>query len=174
MKRSILILILSFTLTNIMQSQASVWSITGNKIVTPWAEKINPLNPLPDYPRPQMVRNLWKNLNGLWDYAIIAKSDLLPQKFDGKILVPFAVESALSGVNKQVGPDKMLCYRTKFMVPAEMRAKTYCSILEQWTGNAMFILMVLRSDRIREVMIHSASILPHMSKAENNISLMFV
>src|SRR4029079_2313158 len=71
----------------------------------------------PDYPRPQMVRKEWQNLNGLWDYAIRPKDDAQPNEWDGKILVPFPVESALSGVMKQVGPDNRLWYHHGFKVP---------------------------------------------------------
>ncbi len=123
MKRYILIPVFLLSITELIQSQSSSWNIAGNKIVTPWAEKVNPLNPLPDYPRPQMVRGVWKNLNGLWDYAIKAKSDIIPESYDGKILVPFAAESALSGVNKPVGPDNMLWYRTIFAIPPDMKGK---------------------------------------------------
>ncbi|MCX6301249.1 MAG: beta-galactosidase, partial [Bacteroidia bacterium] len=105
-------------------AQNTGWKITGDKIRTTWADKIDPLNPLPEYPRPQMVRSEWKNLNGLWDYAITPPSDKIPATFQGKILVPFAVESALSGVNKTVGPDNVLWYRTKFTLPSTFRKKT--------------------------------------------------
>src|SRR5690242_16560819 len=93
------------------------WTIAGDKIKTPWAEKVDPSNPLPAYPRPQMVRGDWKNLNGLWDYAILPKDAAKPTAFSGKILVPFAVESALSGVGKTVGKDSMLWYSTSFELP---------------------------------------------------------
>ena len=65
--------------------------------MTKWGKNIDVNNVLPEYPRPQMVRPTWKNLNGLWDYAI-TKAGAGYEKADGKILVPFAVESALSGV----------------------------------------------------------------------------
>ena len=84
------------------------------KIMTKWAEQVNSDHPLPEYPRPQLRRvDNWKNLNGLWDYAITSASDpSIPSAFNGKILVPFAVESALSGVGKTVGKDQALWYRT--------------------------------------------------------------
>ena len=86
-------------------------------IMTKWAGDVRPDNALPEYPRPQMVRDDWLNLNGLWDYAIRPKGSAKPADFDGKILVPFPVESALSGVGKSVGPDNELWYRTKIKVP---------------------------------------------------------
>ena len=106
-----------------IHAQTSAWKIAGDKITTPWAEKVNPLNPLPEYPRPQMVRNEWKNLNGLWEYAIAESGQSMPKVFQGKILVPFAVESALSGVCKNVGPDKILWYRTRFSIPSDFKKK---------------------------------------------------
>src|SRR4051794_7802110 len=77
------------------------WKPVGSKIVTQWAAKIDPANTLAEYPRPQMVREDWMNLNGLWQYTIIPRAgQSIPASFEGKILVPFAVESALSGVGK--------------------------------------------------------------------------
>ncbi|MFU8888230.1 MAG: sugar-binding domain-containing protein [Trueperaceae bacterium] len=72
--------------------------------------------PLPEYPRPQLVREDWRNLNGLWSYAVRAGDDP-PAAFDGEILVPFAIESALSGVMRRVEPDEVLWYRRAFEVP---------------------------------------------------------
>ncbi len=71
------------------------------------------------YPRPQMVRSRWQNLNGLWDYALTAKDAERPNGFDGEILVPFAIESALSGVKKVPGAERRLWYRRTFSVPPE-------------------------------------------------------
>lgn len=77
---------------------------------TNWTDQVNPANPLPEYPRPQLVRNSWQNLNGQWDYAILPKGTAPEGAFQGKITVPFAVESLLSGVQKTVGPDQELWY----------------------------------------------------------------
>ncbi len=91
---------------------AQRWEPVGGKILTSWAEKINPANPLPEYPRPQLVRGNWQNLNGSWQYAITPKTqERAPASFDGQILVPYPVESALSGVGKGVGKDKLLWYK---------------------------------------------------------------
>lgn len=97
---------------------AAQWKPAGNKIKTEWAQKIDPENVLPEYPRPMMERPEWKNLNGLWEYAIRPRGKSFPQKFDGKILVPFAAESSLSGVMAAVGAKNELWYRTAFDVPA--------------------------------------------------------
>ncbi|MEP7143841.1 MAG: sugar-binding domain-containing protein [Ferruginibacter sp.] len=100
-------------------SAQSGWKIAGNKITTPWTSKCDPANPLPEYPRPQMVRNNWMNLNGLWQYVILPKtSETIPALFAGKILVPFAVESALSGVGKTAGKDSVLWYERELTLPA--------------------------------------------------------
>lgn len=99
------------------------WKPAGNKIKTEWASKINPNNVLPEYPRPIMERSDWQNLNGLWDYAILDKGAIAPTKFDGKILVPFAVESSLSGVMKEVGASKDVWYNTTFNVPENWNEK---------------------------------------------------
>ncbi|PSR53854.1 beta-galactosidase [Adhaeribacter arboris] len=107
----------------LVQAQSGNWQPVGNKIRTPWAEKVNPANPLPEYPRPQMVRENWQTLNGLWDYALQPKSQeaTRPTSFNGKILVPFAVESALSGVGKTVGKDSVLWYRKTISIPSKLR-----------------------------------------------------
>ena len=94
------------------------WKPVGDKIKTPWAEKVDPANVLPEYPRPQMVRSQWVNLNGLWDYAIKPVGAMEPKTMDGEILVPFAVESSLSGVQKGLTEKDELWYRRTFSVPA--------------------------------------------------------
>ncbi|WP_346239201.1 glycoside hydrolase family 2 protein [Niabella insulamsoli] len=92
---------------------AQSWTPVEGKIMTPWAANIDPARPLPEYPRPQLKRAAWQNLNGLWEYAITPSSQQqLPTNFDGKILVPYAIESALSGVGKRVGKDQLLWYKT--------------------------------------------------------------
>lgn len=85
---------------------------------TRWAKDVNADNAHRDYPRPQLVRKDWTNLNGHWDYAIRPKDEKKPEKFDGKILVPFPVESQLSGVGKRVGADKRLWYQRTFRAAA--------------------------------------------------------
>ncbi|NLC30365.1 MAG: hypothetical protein GX773_07885, partial [Chloroflexi bacterium] len=88
--------------------------IKAYKLTTPWkpAEPI----PWPEYPRPQMARDHWQNLNGWWDYSFQHEDLPKPSKFDGKILVPFAPESALSGVERVLQPDEKLWYRREFDV----------------------------------------------------------
>lgn len=97
------------------------WKPVPGKISTEWAAKVNPSNPLPEYPRPQMVRKHWINLNGLWQYAILPKAaEKIPSGYAGQILVPFAVESALSGVGKTVGKDSVLWYNRTIDVPSKL------------------------------------------------------
>lgn len=81
---------------------------------TRWINEVSSVNALTEYPRPQMARNRWQNLNGSWEYAITKKKVEQPTKFDGIILVPFCIESALSGVKKTVQADQLLWYKKKF------------------------------------------------------------
>ncbi|MCC8408400.1 beta-galactosidase [Mucilaginibacter sp. UR6-1] len=105
-------------------AQQGQWHLIKDRIVTPWAEKVDPKNPLPEYPRPMLVRsNNWKNLNGLWSYAITPKNASTPTKYEGSILVPFAAESALSGVGRTVGKDSLLWYKNTINVPSSMKGK---------------------------------------------------
>ncbi len=100
------------------------WKPAGDKIKTKWAETIDPNNVLPEYPRPIMERSEWTNLNGLWEYAILPVGQQEPQTFDGKILVPFAVESSLSGVQKEPGKENELWYKRTFTVPGSWKSNT--------------------------------------------------
>lgn len=99
------------------------WKPAGDKIKTAWAEQVNPQQVLPEYPRPIMERADWQNLNGEWDYAIRPKGEVEPVTFDGKILVPFAVESSLSGVQQMVGEANELWYKRTFQVPSAWKGK---------------------------------------------------
>ncbi len=99
------------------------WKPAGDKIKTAWAEEIDVDNVLPEYPRPIMERPEWSNLNGLWNYAVLPLGKSLPTSFDGKILVPFAIESSLSGVGKMLGEDKELWYQRDFSIPSKWKGK---------------------------------------------------
>ena len=98
---------------------AADWKPADNPLTTPWTANVTAAHALPEYPRPQMVRPRWTNLNGLWDYAIRPKDEGRPAQFEGSILVPFALESALSGVGQPFGPEDRLWYRRGFAVPRD-------------------------------------------------------
>ena len=99
------------------------WKPAGDKIKTSWGEQLDPKNVLPEYPRPIMERSDWKNLNGLWKYAITPKGTPAPAAYQGDILVPFAVESSLSGVGKMINEKEELWYQRTFDVPSAWRGK---------------------------------------------------
>jgi hypothetical protein len=91
------------------------------KLKTKWAAEVTPDKVLPEYPRPQMVRPNWQNLNGQWEYALADAAGSQPQTFTGKILVPFAIQSQLSGVAMPVTDQQRLWYRRTFRAPALAR-----------------------------------------------------
>lgn len=91
--------------------QAADWQPAKGPLMTRWAKDVSPDKVHPEYPRPQMVRKKWTNLNGLWDYALADRAAAKPENWEGRILVPFPIESALSGVMKRVGPNQKLWYR---------------------------------------------------------------
>ena len=99
------------------------WKPAGDKIKTSWGEQLDPKTVLPEYPRPIMERSDWKNLNGLWKYAITPKGTPAPAAYQGDILVPFAVESSLSGVGKMINEKEELWYQRTFDVPSAWRGK---------------------------------------------------
>ncbi len=120
MKKSIAIACLiaaSFSAGN-----AQTWKPVGDKILTPWAEQVTPQNAHREYPRPLLERkNNWQNLNGLWKYKITSKDQKeLPTSWDGDILVPFAVESALSGVGKSLTKDDALWYNNQITIDKKL------------------------------------------------------
>ena len=114
----LLFVVCALVLAHSSAARAADWKPKQAPLMTRWAKDVDPQNPLSEYPRPQMVRDRWQNLNGLWDYAIRPKDEARPDKWDGEILVPFAVESALSGVMQKVGAENRLWYRRSFEIPA--------------------------------------------------------
>ena len=107
-----------------LAATADDWQPADGPLMTRWSKEVGPNNALPEYPRPQMAREKWQNLNGLWDYAIRPKNQKGDAPYDGKILVPFPVESALSGVMKRVGKENILSYHRTFTVPADWKGQT--------------------------------------------------
>lgn len=108
---------------NPISATAADWKPAPVAIKTRWAKDVNPAAPLPDYPRPHLTREKWLNLNGLWDYAILPRDAQSASQWDGQILVPFAVESSLSGVGKRVGPERRLWYRRRVTIPADWKGQ---------------------------------------------------
>lgn len=84
---------------------------------TRWASNVDPANPLPEYPRPQMVRENWINLNGIWDLSVLPSDSGIPSAYSERILVLSAVESSLSGVARAAGPEDRIWYRRTFSLP---------------------------------------------------------
>lgn len=117
MKKSILV---AATLLAAVAAQGQ-YTPVGDKIKTSWAENIDVNNVHPEYPRPIMERSRWQNLNGLWNYAVSPKGTQTPDKYDGEILVPFAIESSLSGVGRNVGDANELWYNRTFTVPSDWK-----------------------------------------------------
>jgi hypothetical protein len=116
--RNLLVVLISGVLI-ISCSKTSNWQPAEIPLKTRWTDDVSPENVWPEYPRPIMERKDWKNLNGLWEYAIRSIDSPKPVQFDGQILVPFPVESSLSGVGKWVGPENVLWYRTKLDIPSD-------------------------------------------------------
>lgn len=97
------------------------WRPAPARLVTPWARDLTPENVLPEYPRPQMVRERWQNLNGVWQFAVLPDSSTVPTfgaVLGERILVPFAMEAALSGIGRHA--DDVI-YRRLFTVPQTVR-----------------------------------------------------
>ena len=104
-------------------SSETTWAPAGDHIKTVWAEKIDPAKVHQEYPRPQMARESYLNLNGLWDYAISPiDADTMPAP-DGQILVPFPLESSLSGVAGSLDDTQALWYKRSFKLPARWKNK---------------------------------------------------
>ncbi len=109
------------------KDESTAWEPKGNHIKTRWASEVDPENTLPEYPRPVMERAEWQNLNGLWDYAVTSSGTPSDEDFNQKILVPFCIESSLSGVMKPLEPGETLWYRRTITVP------------EEWTGKRILL-----------------------------------
>ena len=135
-------LILSLLLAFLTTEVCAQWKPAGDKIKTQWANKINTSAVLPEYPRPIMERNEWKNLNGLWEYAITDLGGNVPAHFDGQILVPFAVESSLSGVGQRVGAKKERFSAGKVSL---IRRMTSVGILLKFWKNSKIKIMLAKT-----------------------------
>jgi len=113
----IVVALFSIVMTQGVTLNAQNWKPAELRLPTRWSKEVSPANALKEYPRPQLVRNNWTNLSGLWQYAITTKDEARPNKYDGEILVPYCIESALSGVKKTVQPDQLLWNKRTFSKP---------------------------------------------------------
>lgn len=118
-KKTIAALTVTGLLTSMASAFAQEWKPADSRLITEWGEQVTPENAWQEYPRPQFVRDRWMNLNGLWEYALLPKTAPQPTEFEGRILVPFAIESALSGVGKVCTPNDRLWYRRTVEIPAD-------------------------------------------------------
>jgi hypothetical protein len=96
----------------------TIWQPAQAPLMTRWAKEVARGKVHTEYPRPQMARTEWLDLNGLWEYAITLRSAPAPAQFQGRILVPFPVESALSGVRSNLDEKKRIWYRRKVEIPS--------------------------------------------------------
>ncbi len=123
--RLLVLLMLTLLLQTSMAQMAMRKSTSPvpERITTRWAKNVKPNNVWAEYPRPQMERVDWMNLNGLWDYSVLPKNHASPSSFDGQILVPFCIESLLSGVGKPLLPAQELWYNKTFSLPLKWSDK---------------------------------------------------
>ncbi len=116
-------LTICFALLVVYQSVCQNNAQLNNKMKTRWGENVTSENVWQEYPRPQLKRGDWINLNGEWQYKIQKKSEPKPDTYQGNILVPFAVESSLSGVQKSLLPEDRLWYKRQFKIPDSWSSK---------------------------------------------------
>lgn len=161
-------LVLSLMTAGTVSAQS--WTPAGDHIRTPWAEEVTPDNVHKEYPRPQMVRPEWKSLNGLWEYSITPKNAAVPEKFDGQILVPFAVESSLSGVGRMLTPEDALWYKTTFKVPSAWKGKRLMLNFEAVDWQADVIVNDIQVGRHTGGYTHfSFDITPYLKSGDNTL-----
>lgn len=106
---------------------SKTWQPKNLVLETPWTKEVTPENVHSEYPRPQLIRDKWLNLNGLWDYAILPKFQTKMDSAQGKILVPYPIESALSGVNQKLSIQNQIVYRRQISIP------------EDWAGQRILL-----------------------------------
>ena len=161
-------LVLSLMTAGTVSAQS--WAPAGDRIRTAWAEEVTPENVHKEYPRPQMVRPDWKSLNGLWEYSITPKNAAVPEKFDGQILVPFVVESSLSGVGRTFTPEDALWYRTTFRVPSAWKGKRLLLNFEAVDWQADVIVNDVQVGRHTGGYTHfSFDITPYLKSGDNTL-----
>ncbi len=114
--------VVAILLNLVAVSQAADWKIADGPLLTKWAKDVSPDKALPEYPRPQMVRKDWLNLNGLWQFDKAEEKDEpeFGRDLPERILVPYPVESALSGLRRH---EERMWYRRTFEIPKEWSGK---------------------------------------------------
>lgn len=117
MKTGILCAALHLAAAICVSGAGTDWKPAQGPLMTRWGRDVTPETAHREYPRPQLVREDWLNLNGLWDYAITGIQTSAPTSYEGRILVPFPVESALSGVMRRFDEKSTLWYRRTFEIP---------------------------------------------------------
>jgi beta-galactosidase/beta-glucuronidase len=161
---------------------AAEWKPAAAPLMTEWGRKVTPDDAWREYPRPQLVRPEWECLNGLWDYAIVDRppgesgppgvDGVPPAAWDGKILVPFCVESALSGVGRRVTPGQHVWYRRGFTVPAAWKAKRVVLRFDAVDWHATAWLNGARlGDHAGGSDPFSFDVTPHLRAGENELVL---
>lgn len=168
--KSHLSVVLALSMMIVGTVSAQEWTPVGDHIRTPLAEEVTPDNVHKEYPRPQMVRPEWKSLNGLWEYSITPKNAAVPEKFDGQILVPFAVESSLSGVGRMLTPEDALWYKTTFRVPSAWKGKRLMLNFEAVDWQADVIVNDIQVGRHTGGYTHfSFDITPYLKSGDNTL-----
>ena len=119
-KKSLIIL---FKILYCLMNSLENWHPVGTRIKTKWGNNLKPENVWKEYPRPQLERKDWLNLNGIWHYYITDLDSKKPEKFDQNILVPFCLESSLSGVMKPLNETQILWYYKEFEIPKKWKDK---------------------------------------------------
>ena len=119
-KKSLIIL---FKILYCLMNSLENWHPVGTRIKTKWGNNLKPENVWKEYPRPQLERKDWLNLNGIWHYSITDIDSKKPEKFDQNILVPFCLESSLSGVMKPLNETQILWYYKEFEIPKKWKDK---------------------------------------------------
>ncbi|MEU5333339.1 AbfB domain-containing protein [Streptomyces asoensis] len=107
----------ALTATGTATAAARAWTPEPAPMTTPWTNQVPTDTPLPEYPRPQLTRPDWANLNGIWDFAVTPADAARPASFPEQIRVPFAAESALSGIQRKITQNDRLWYKRTFTVP---------------------------------------------------------
>ncbi|WP_406840836.1 AbfB domain-containing protein [Streptomyces sp. AHU1] len=108
----------ALTATGPAAAAPQAWTPKPSPMTTPWTNQVPTDTPLPEYPRPQLTRPDWANLNGIWDFAVTSASAGQPASFSEQIRVPFAAESALSGIQRKITQNDKLWYKRTFTVPS--------------------------------------------------------